>query len=161
MNLSRRWIHSTRFALACASVWMAQAASAETAYPLVCQGPLNLETSGGNDFTWSTTSASPTPPAQAHCAWLDRAPRGSELILGPKPPVGQAKDGNVLVTSTKCPKLQNPQGIIPLGPNQYIEVMVYQNPTTHYMQVQSWVGLVTPPFPTAPTEFPSSTRCTE
>ena len=93
------------------------------------------------------------------CAWLDRAPQGTELITGPKPPTGPAHEGNELVSSgVSCPKLQNAQNLIPLAANQYIEVMVAQN-QNHYLQVQSWVGLVNPPFPAAPKEFPAATPC--
>jgi hypothetical protein len=161
MNLSQGWIRATQFALACAGVLMIQTASAQTAYPLVCQGPVNLETNGAWEFTWSMAAASATPPGQMECAWLDRAPRGAELITGPKPPGGQAQEVNVLVSKVNCPNLRDAQGFIPLAANQYIEVMVSQDPATHYMDVQSWVGLVNPSFPAAPVEFPPATRCTQ
>jgi hypothetical protein len=162
MKVSKGWLRASQFALACAGVLMVQAAFAEDTYPLVCQGPVDLETNGAWEFTWSMTPASTTPPGQMQCAWLDRTPRGSELITGPKSPVGgEARVMNVLVSKVNCPNLRNPQGFIPLNPGQYIEVMVAQDPTTHYMDVASWVGLVTPPFPSAPVEFAPVTRCTQ
>lgn len=160
MNLSKGWIRATQFALACAGLLIIQTASAQAAFPLVCQGGMNLYTNRDNNFLWSMAAASATPPGPAECAWLDRAPRGSELIPVPKPPVGHPV-GNTLVSRVKCSNLQVPQGFIPLGLNQYIEVMVSRNPTTNFLEVQSWVGLVTPPFPAAPVEFPPLTRCTQ
>ena len=74
---------------------------------------------------------------------------------------GKALMINTLVSKVKCPSLVNPENLIPLQANQYIEVMVTQNPTTHYMEVQSWVGLVSPAFPHTPVEFPPKTRCTQ
>lgn len=161
MNLSKGWIRAAQLALACAGVFMIQTAAAQTAFPLVCQGAMNLEVNGASDFNWSMAPASTTPPGQLQCAWLDRAPRGSELITRPPPKVGEATVGNTLVSRVTCPRLQNPANLIPLGANQFIEVMVSQSPTTHLMDVQSWVGLVTAPFPAAPAEFPPTTRCTQ
>jgi hypothetical protein len=163
MNFSKGWIRASQFALACAGVLMVRTALAETSYPLVCQGPVNLETNGAWEFTWSMTPASTTPPGQIQCAWLDRTPRGSELaITGRKlPGGGEAGVMNDLVSRVNCPRLQTQQGLIVLGPNQYIEVMVAQDPTTHYMDVASWVGLVNPPFPSAPVEFTPATPCSQ
>jgi hypothetical protein len=139
-----------------------QSASAQAAFPLICQGTMNLEVSGANDFTWSMVAASTTPPGQQQCAWLDRAPRGSELMTGPTPPGGgKAAIINRLVSQARCPGLVNAENLIPLQANEFMEVMVDQNPTTHNMEVQSWVGLVSPPFPPAPVEFPAQKRCTQ
>jgi|ERR1700686_2373583 hypothetical protein len=160
MNLSKGWIRATQFALACAGVLMIQTASAQAAFPLVCQGGMNLKTNGPTNFLWSMAAASTTPPGSFECAWLDRAPRGSELITMPNPPPGHPEKGNTLVSKVKCSNLQNSLGTIALQVNQYIEVMVSQNPTTHNMDVQSWVGLVTPSFPAAPVEFRPSKPCT-
>jgi hypothetical protein len=123
---------------------------------------MNLEVAGANDFTWSMAAASATPPGQQQCAWLDRAPRGSELMPGQIPPGGgKAPMINTLVSKVKCPGLVNAENLIPLQASQYIEVMVTQNPTTHYLEVQSWAGLVSPSFPQAPVEFPAKKRCTQ
>ena len=89
MSSSKGWIRATQFMVACVGVLMIQSASAETAYPLVCQGAMNPEINGATGFNWSMAAASPTPPGPRECAWLDRPPRGSELIPGPKPVVGE------------------------------------------------------------------------
>ena len=78
--------------------------------------------------------------------------------------IGLPEAGNVLVSEASkgsCSNLRDSGGAIPLAADQYIEVMVSRNPTTNYMEVHSWVGLVAPPFPAAPVEFPPLTRCTQ
>jgi hypothetical protein len=150
--------------LACSLAFgvLAPASASAQNFPLVCRGQALIQTNGSYDFNWSMAAASTTPPAPLECAFLDRAPRGSELITRKK--FGKTEVGNVLVSEASkgsCSNLRDSGGFIPLAADQYIEVMVSRDPTTNLLEVHSWVGLVTPPFPAAPVEFPPLTRCTQ
>jgi formylglycine-generating enzyme required for sulfatase activity len=110
-------------------------------FPLFCQGPLTTgprspPPSGPTStrYKWASKGAVAENPGPGECAWADRGPRGVEIVNG---------EGNVI-----CDYSGNLAGLLA---GKYLEIYVHRDPAeNNCMRLTRYVGLVNPPFSSAP-----------